>query len=496
MSIFSEQFAKWNAEKAVNIESLCKYCGVKSTDMYDYIRGKGDLPSAEIFQKITEFLHLTPSEYKKFQEAYFISEVGKETYYRRKSVEHFIINFPNPLPGLQTLKPKNPEDFPMNLAMEKRFCTALSSQVEVNHALYRVLLEESWQENGKIALLLQPDYGFLFDLLSSLKPVNSLRIDHLFCISREGQMNEKNELYGLEYLKTMFPLFVADLDYHPCYFYGDIASHSFNFTGISCLILTSKCAIACTSDYQTGVLYGNPEVVSMFWELFVSYKEKGTELFQAVKFVPENTKALESVLQKDKKCYMLQPESCLTPFITEEILSHVLRTELPCVELLIQMINEMFANTKALMEGENIYIYFTQQGLENFRDTGKLKEIPDVFYHPFSVEDRIKMLRALIPYCQSWHYRIVNKNYPVMAKGGIPENFHLCVNGDLGYLLFANIYDENVELRIKEQGLLTILEDYVANLDDAYFFSPEEAVALVEDMIKILSQREHDLRQR
>ena len=100
MSIFSEQFAKWNAEKAVNIESLCKYCGVKSTDMYDYIRGKGDLPSAEIFQKITEFLHLTPSEYKKFQEAYFISEVGKETYYRRKSVEHFIINCPNPLPGL------------------------------------------------------------------------------------------------------------------------------------------------------------------------------------------------------------------------------------------------------------------------------------------------------------------------------------------------------------------------------------------------------------
>lgn len=81
-----------------------------------------------------------------------------------------------------------------------------------------------------------------------------------------------------------------------------------------------------------------------------------------------------------------------------------------------------------------------------------------------------------------------------MAKGGIPENFHLCVNGDFGYLLFTNIYDENVELRIKEQGLLTILEDYVSSIEETCFFSPEEAVELVEDMIRILSQWEHDLR--
>lgn len=494
MSIFSEQLSKWIKEKEINVEALYKYCGVDSAVIYDHIRGKGNLPSPEAFQKITEFLHLTPVEYKKFQETYFISKVGKDAYYRRKSVEHFIINFPNPLPGLQVLKPKNPEAFSMDLSMEKRFCTALSSKVEINHSLYGILLEEAWQENGEIALLLQPDYGFLFDLLSSLKPVHSLRIDHLFCVSPEGQMNENNELYSLEYLQTMLPLFVADLDYHPFYFYGDIASRSFNFAGLSCLILTSKYAIACTSDYQMGVLYGNPEVVSMLWDLFASYKEKGTELFQAVKLIPENTKALEGVLQKDKKCYILQPESCLTPFITEEILSHVLRPELPCVELLIQRINEMFANTKEAMERQNTYIYFTQQGLESFADTGKLKEIPDAFYHPFSVENRIKMLRALIPYCKSWHYRIVNKNYPVMAKGGIPENFHLCVNGDFGYLLFTNIYDENVELRIKEQGLLTILEDYVSSIEETCFFSPEEAVELVEDMIRILSQREHDLR--
>ena len=55
------------------------------------------------------------------------------------------------------------------------------------------------------------------------------------------------------------------------------------------------------------------------------------------------------------------------------------------------------------------YVYFTADGLLQFAASGRTAEIPEVFYHKFTVEHRIEMLhgvaeaaaRVLTEFCKS-----------------------------------------------------------------------------------------------
>lgn len=491
MSVFSEHLSHLVEERKEKVASLGKYCGVDRSTMYQYMNGKRNVPSSmELVNKIAGFFHLTPIEYEKLKEAYFITKTGEDVYYRRKSVENFIKNFPDPL--FEASKSGESEKTDILTGKKRKIQNAaISTQVELNQYLHQILLEEALKEEGKIALFLPADYGFLFDLLASLKPIKTLEIRHILCMSSTGQRNEENELYSLEYLKMLLPMYVGNLDYQPYYFYDDINSHFYNLNGMPCLILTSEYAITCTSDYQMGILYESSDVISMFWNLFASYQDHCQKLFEVVKMIPGNDQIFQEVITTESPCYVLQPEPCLTPFITEEILRNVLSPKLPDHENMIPLILELFSRPREVLDVSDTCISFTQKGLEHFVNTGKVKEIPDVFYEPFSPENRVKIMEAMLPYCQKGVYRILNIHNH-LTHGEIPVNFHLCVNGNLGYFLFTNISGENVRLIIREQSILEAFQDYLENLEDKYFLSEEETTALVENEIKKLKCEEKE----
>lgn len=132
-------------------------------------------------------------------------------------------------------------------------CIVVSTHLELNHLLYYMISAETQKLSGKIVLLLQPDYEFLLNMLSSLKPTGNLKIEHTFCVSKINQMTENHEIYNLMYLNKILPLYFSNLDYHPYYFYEDIFSHYYSMNGLSCMILTSEFAITCNSEYTMGI---------------------------------------------------------------------------------------------------------------------------------------------------------------------------------------------------------------------------------------------------
>lgn len=362
MSVFSEHLSWLIESRKVKIAALCKFCDVDRSTMYQYISGKRKVPvSVDLINKIAEFLHLTPVEYEKLKETYLISKVGDEIYYRRQSVEKFIRNFPDLLPTLSQQKSADSLQMFPKLNHSGLSCMPLTSLIDLNHYIHRIFLEESLKENGRISLFLQPDNHFLFELLSSLKPVHSLVIEQILCINSTQQMNDEKEMCSLEYLKRLFPLYVADLDYHPYYFYDNIYSHFENMNGMCCLILTS--------EYQMGVLYGNPDVISMFWNLFESYKKKCSELFSIQKFLPENTEAFQCVISANSTCNILQSEPCLTVFITEDIIRHSLNPDVPDCEEFLSLVLKMFEGSREVLDGNHYCSYFTRAGLDHFDES-------------------------------------------------------------------------------------------------------------------------------
>ena len=97
-------------------------------------------------------------------------------------------------------------------------CIAVSTHLELNHLLYYMVSLEIQKSSGKIALLLQPDYDFLLNMLSSLKPNGNLKIEHIFCMSKTNQMSDNHEIYNLLYLNKILPLYFSNMDYHPYFF--------------------------------------------------------------------------------------------------------------------------------------------------------------------------------------------------------------------------------------------------------------------------------------
>ncbi len=480
MSEFSNILRQFIHEKNIKVYSLIKYCNIDRSTMYKIINGKRNPPSKDIVEKIGDFMHLTPLEYACFEEAYQITKIGAENYYRRKNAQDFLMNFPD---NFTISSPVSIPDFssfqiPENIPA----CAAIQTHVELNYVLRSILLKESQIKKGKIALFLQPDCEYLFSLLSNLNLGHSLEIQQIFCLNNDTSLTPEHESYNLNYFQNIFPLYLRNTNSKIFYFYDNIHSHFFNLNVLPYFVLTSQYAVSFSSDYQYGIFYTDPTVVSQFWNLFHSFQEKCTPFFQVFTLTPDKVHMIQNLALNTAETYLLQPEPCMTPFISKEILKSALLENLPDRNHMLALLSDFFsANTKNL---PGMHVYFTESGIRRFIQTRRLKEIPEDFYRPFLPQEQVQMLESLLPYCYQGLYRMIKA-----PLNQLPINLHLCINNNMGYFSFDNIDNQATYLMFNETGLLSVFLDYLQSLEDACFYTPEETGDFIKAIIEELQQQ-------
>lgn len=486
MSEFSDLFSKFINEKNIKVYSLVKYCQLDRSTMYKLISGKRNPPSEEIFQRISDFMHLTPLEYAAFREAYYITVIGRENYFCQKNVEDFIMSFPDCSPfhvkslpaslKLQFETPRTQTEIPA--------CTALTNRLEVEQSIHHILMKEASEKDGKIALILQPDNDFLFSLLSSLiGSDSSLQIEHMICLNKSKQIDEHNQMYNLIYLKKILPLYIHGLDYHPYYFCDDIHSHHRNFNGFSYLIVTSNYAVTCTSDYTNGILYHDRGVVQMLRRIYDSYQRRCAPLFYRASSLMEESRVLGDIGWESSLTYTIQPEPCLIPFITPGIMEDAIAADLPGRETLMELWFGYIASAQKRADDPCLHIYYTVKGLRQFAATGRLSEIPESIYRALTIHERLFLLKKLFAHCSVNPWRLMKE--PLTR---ISDNFHLCVSDSSGYLLFNNTRGQQVYLIIKEPVLLSAFLNYAENLSDNRLYTAQETAAFIKEIIDELER--------
>lgn len=486
MSIFSDVINEYIEEKEIKIFALAKYCSTDRSTMYKILNGKRKPPSREMFQKIVQFLHLTPLENQRLEEAWKISRIGPDVYYKRKSVENFITHFPSQsqvsLPGLPFI-PVNTDK-----QISQSDISPLNSQQQINFCMHRMLLSEAGKETGRIGLFLQPDHTFLFSLLSSLQPVGDLNIQHIICFTSKDSFTKEHELYNLLCFREILPLYLAGLNYMPRFFYDNIQSHYFNFNMYPCLVLTSTSALMCSSDYQTGILYRKQNVVDFLWKQYLTYYERSASLFKAASLSPENSCDFFDMLldtEDTDNTIIIQPEACLTPFFTESLLKSIVNPNLPNQEFLLkQTCRNSFNNLKKI-QNRQFTLYFTLDGVLRFARTGLIDEIPEAFYTPLSIEQRLMILQKVLACCQSGAYRLLQKPFR-----HLPANLRLCIRNEQCSIIFKNNNHQTILFLIQEPSFLDIFHDYLENMNPESFYSPKEAVSLIQKVITCIKKGE------
>lgn len=478
---FNQLLKGYLQNKHINIAALINHTKIDRSTVYKYIRGKR-VPSPEHVKLLASFMNLTPSEQEDFFEAYHILKIGEGVFYQRKNVESFILNFPQPAKTrheCQKQFARDPKSTQPSFSSERTF-KALLTSMEVNTCVCHLLVHETHKQHGKIALFLQPDYDFLFRLLSvALSPGSSVQIEHIFCLSNTLQFTSDHRLYNLLYLQEILPVFMNALDYHVFYYYDNLDSHFHNFNGFPCFILTGDEAVLCTADYQSGIFLCDRDTVDMLWKLFLDYKGKCKPLFQTIHSVAEECEILGNLDWYASQSYALQSEPCLVPFITREMLHKYIILDPKEKQAVLPIVKTFIASRKSTLSNENMRIYQTKKGVEDFLSSGRLREIGDDFYHPFSPEDRHCLLNSLYEHCPFGHSFLLKGT---LAE--LPDNFHLCVNASVGYLLFNDYYGKQNYLLFREPVFLSIFHDYMASLDEKYLCSKEEYIHYLEKVLK------------
>lgn len=338
---------------------------------------------------------------------------------------------------------------------------------------------EFHKADGKIALLLQPDYDFLFQMLSAAAPTcGGVSIQHLFCLSNTRQFTEDKKLCNLEYLKKILPLFINDLDYQVFYYYDNIDAHFQSFNGFPCLIITEDQAVLCTADYQSGIYVRDPEIIVLLWNLYEKYKSGSSSLFQPVKSLVEQCRVLGNMGWDQNPGYCLQTDPCLIPYITPEMAEKYVITDEENRDSVLSFIRSFIQSRSAMFPSENTHVFHTKKGIEKFLSTGRLSEIGEDFCRPFSPEDRIRLLRSLCETCKTGHHFLLKGSLEIL-----PPDFNLCVNASGGYLLFCNARGRQIYLLFQEPFFINIFIDYLASLNEKYFYSTEEHLAYLESVL-------------
>lgn len=489
MSAFSDVLNRFKEEKNIKIQPLARYCEIERSTIYKFINGKRLPGNISVVKKIAQFMQLTPSETHTLTNAWKVSHIGSEAYFSQKSVEDFICQFPDkptdPMPALDSSisLPEIPSD---------NTFVVLSSQQYVNNCVRQMILNETGKTSGKIGLFLQPDYSFLFQLLASLNPSGTLQIDHIFSLPGHIAFNSHHQLYNLEYLKEIFPIYANGLDYNTLYFYNSTKASVYSPSIMPCLILTSDAAVMCTADHQNGLYYQDKKTLQMLWRIFEKNKEQCQPLFKPILISPENYLSVfhsidDAKDDSNKKIIGIQPEACLTPFITGALLRDAFNQELPQANIMIPMIEEIFLKNRERVKNGNFLIYFTEAGIKHFAKTGLIEEFPDSFYHPLTPEQRLILLEEIKSCCQHDYYRLLKG--PLQY---LPANLHLCVRDTDCELTYNTSNGKNIFLIICESQFFQIFKDYLEQMEETNYYPPEDACALIQNVINTLKESDQN----
>ena len=478
MSLFSQLLTEYIHRKNIRTYSLAEYCGIDPSMMYKIIRGKRTPASIDTIDKISAFLKLTPGEYKELRTAYQITQVGYENYYRRRDMFDFLNNFQE-IANIGSLAPSF-----MTMSEYPNPLVALNNETEVNHAVFTAVTSQIQKGQGRIRMLVRPDYQFLIHLLTSASPGGSnLVISHMICLNNTEQVTAAKKNYNLHCLMNILPLCACGYQYQPRYYYENVSSQLETFPLFPYLILTDEYAVVLSGTLQAGFLTRQQDLLAMLSRIFGHAAALSRPLLTKIDNIYDQLKYVQQILDADSAIeFTFQMTPCMTALLPAHYLDKYINPQLPSREIFIKHFEAHIRGTYARHVQRNHVLIFSEEGIQEFLQTGHLEEYPSYVYTPFEKEDRIHLIRLLVGELRSGLYQMRMLKQSI---GSVRSGANIYITPNAGYLLFTPLNSGTpIYLNIEEAGLLQTFLDFFDTMEESLFYSPEETINRLELLLQ------------
>lgn len=476
MTPFSILLSSYIKNKNVRTHQLAQFCGIDRSNMYKVISGKRNPASEQLVHKIADFIKLTPVERNEFWEAYKITIIGHDTYYRRKHTQQFITNFSKPPIHTPDLFSTITSDW-QNI--DNQEFLSIKNKDEIYQIIYNILTSEAQNSEGFIQLVIQPSSGYFMKLLSAVcqsKP--NLRIEHIICLNNAADITTNKLHYNLQCLQEILPMYRSCLcDYMPSCYYDSIISHDSIFHLFSSMVITSRHALVFSPTLQYGTLFLRESTVKNFQDVFSRLKSQTSPIVCRIDSAFTQLSYFNELDTHSSAGFSFQQQPCMIPLLPPSLLDKYIIQELPNRSDFINSIMQYTKEKSADFFDRNSQFIFTEKGVADFFYSGRIFEFPDTLYHPIEPKDRSLIIRNLITVCKTGRYKMLRPDSPIAES-------QLCIyaNSQNGYLIFTTINKQLVYLKLEEASLLYSFYDYLENMDPGWFYSPEETVEILKSI--------------
>ncbi len=468
MPSFSEELQRLIRERDIKIYVLAAASGIDRTLIHKILKGDRIPTNRAVVQKLASVLLLTPQETENLMQSYQLTKMGKDSYSRHKKIEDLFHDFhsisqPNHIIFKTDYRPQ------MNALPDEG---AAYGSLEVNSLIKTVIEMEAAKDSGRVRVIAQPEYAFLFNFLA-LTGMNrhNMAVDQIICM--ENTLVKKDSLYNLNCFSAVMPIALSGCEYKPMCYYDDATAHISSTSILPYMILTGSYVVNISYDISYATISGAQPYLALYSRVFEDLAERSIPMLT---ITPGNQmeQFLASASTYGNISFYFSNDPQLIPFMPEKILNKYLNPN--------ASMNKNAAVPKQILsaKGQIKTICFTEAGLNRFLSTGILSKRYQEFFFPLELTDRYVLLKKIYDMALSGNY------HPALINSAI---FH--IPEYLSVLVFHNAVSFFLTLPGNESSICTIEEkSLVYAFRDFFKYLPENnSVLSEEESLSILKRK-------
>ena len=476
MTLFADTLKKYLETKNTTIYTISKISGVNRTMIQHMKVGKRIPANAADVTAIAKAMMLNPSETAELLRAYHISHMGEENYFRREHVSKIISGFYDMNSADELVIPTGVQDMlEMNEALK-----IINGQGNINRILKALLEIEANKKSGHIKLMVQPEYQYVFDCLTSIDfNRNNTLVEAIIVFDKnEGH---KGTTYNLNILQKLVPILFQCEVFHPYYFYDNVDTLFNNTSMLPFKIITSDFVLAVSYEQDKAVLCNSQDMVALTGETFKKSLSVANPICQT--FHPTPEEYLQSTFLSDEEInaeevHELFYQPCFPSFCPENILMDRLNTDIIPPEMQ-GVIADYFAKIRSKYSSHSIS--FTLEGLNLFMETGRVTEIPDFMYTYLTPPQRLALLKNIINSVDDGSFtpRIVRSE-----KLSVPSPICICAPSEQKVIIYYFSPNKGQYIfHLQELSLVHAFHDFLVYLpESSMVYSDEESKELLHSV--------------
>jgi hypothetical protein len=494
MDSFSKVLKDHISRLDIKIQSLAFISGVDRSLIQKMIKGDRVPADKDILERIILCLMLTPRQAVELRNLYHIARIGEEVYQRHLLVKEVLECFGTVYNKSDSIIRTNYTHTFENVNENAVF----NGTHDINHLVKTVIEMEAAKKDASIKLVIQPDYTFLIEHLAIMGGTyNNLCIEHIFCLQESIKEKDENR-YNLNCIKNIAPLLTSGCSYHPFIYYDNVSSHINNTSIFPYIIITTDYVVAISYNYTHAVLYQDISFHKLFTTIYNNIKFYTIALVEKLPS-PMNTYSYYNkpepmnnrVLNESEVCFTMFTQPCLMFFLTRAILDRY-TIDFPGKEMLLDAICMKSKDylTK-IKSGYDYTTYFTLEGLRDFWNTGRIREIPDAFYTPLNKQDRLYLINMLYDISEKYNYNTILVNNEVLS---LTDRLVVTATDDSSIsLIFYQPSKEAISFTIKEKSLTYSFFRFFEYLKSSDFtVSKHESLELLREQLDLFTKELHE----